>query len=525
MKATAGEGRPVQVVWFKRDLRVADHRPLAKAAERGAVLPLFVVEPELWQLPDMSARHWAFVAESLEELRDALAALGQPLIVRVGHVTDVLNGIATDHPIAALWSHQETGNAWTYTRDLAVGAWCRAKGIPWQEERQGGVIRRLESRDGWARRWDRFMAEPQTPAPTLAPLDGVEPGAIPTAQDLGLSSDPCPGRQQGGIAAARERLDSFLTTRGAPYRKAMSSPLSGFEACSRLSPHLAWGTLSMRQVAQPTWARQREVKASPSPRGAWRGALSSFSGRLHWRCHFTQKREDGPRLELENMHPATDGRRPGETDAEHLHAWAKGETGLPFVDACMRALITTGWMNFRMRAMLMAVASYHLWLDWRKPGEHLARLFTDYEPGILWPQVQMPSGTTGINTVRIYNPVKQGHDQDPEGRFIRQWVPELAEVPERFLQEPWTWEGAGGLLGKAYPFPIVDHLAAAKEARQKVWAARRGPAFRAEADRIQNKHGSRKSGMPMTGRRRTAKKTTKKDESQLSLLPDEKAAS
>ncbi len=516
---------PLQVVWFKRDLRVADHRPLAKAAEQGAVLPLYVAEPELWRQPDMSARHWAFVAESLEELRQELAALGQPLVIRVGRVTEVLEEIAASRPIAALWSHQETGNAWTYARDLEVAAWCRAKGIPWQEERQGGVIRRLETRDGWARRWNRVMAEPQTAAPAFAPLDAVDPGTIPTARDLDLSPDPCPDRQQGGIAAASERLDSFLTDRGESYRRAMSSPLSGFTACSRLSPHLAWGTLSMRQVAQATWARQRAVKASPTPQRSWRGALSSFSGRLHWRCHFMQKLEDEPRLEFENLHPAYDGLRPAEPDPECLAAWAKGETGLPFVDACMRALITTGWMNFRMRAMLMAVASYHLWLDWRKPGEHLARLFTDYEPGIHWPQVQMQSGTTGINTVRIYNPVKQGHDQDPEGRFIRQWVPELAEVPERFLQEPWTWEGAGGLLGSAYPFPIVDHLAAAKEARQKVWAARRGPAFRAEADRIQSKHGSRKSGMPMTGRKRPARKTAKKDESQLSLLPEEKPAS
>ncbi len=234
-----------------------------------------------------------------------------------------------------------------------------------------------------------------------------------------------------------------------------------------------------------------------------------------------QKLEDEPRLEFENLHPAYDGLRPAEPDAIRFEAWAKGETGLPFVDACMRALIATGWMNFRMRAMLMAVASYHLWLDWRKPGEHLARLFTDYEPGIHWPQVQMQSGTTGINTVRIYNPVKQGHDQDPDGRFVRRWLPELAEVPDRFLQEPWKWDEADRILGKAYPHPIVDHLAAAKEARQRVWGARRGTEFREEAQRIQDKHGSRKSGMPLTGRRNKAKT----DKRQLPLLPEGETAS
>jgi deoxyribodipyrimidine photo-lyase len=155
-----------------------------------------------------------------------------------------------------------------------------------------------------------------------------------------------------------------------------------------------------------------------------------------------------------------------------------------------------------MRAMLMAVASYHLWLDWRKPGEHLARLFTDYEPGIHWPQVQMQSGTTGINTIRIYNPVKQGHDQDPDGAFIRQWLPELASVPDEFIHEPWTWDGANQILDKTYPMRIIDHLAAARSARERVWALRKGQSFRSTAATIQNKHGSRKSGIPMRGQRR-----------------------
>lgn len=474
------------------------------------MLPLFVVETELWRQPDMSARHWAFVAECLAELRRALAALGQPLIVRRGAVTDVLADLRAGPGIAALWSHEETGNAWTYARDRAVGAWCRSHGVPWHEERQTGVIRRLESRDGWARRWDRFMAEAITPPPAALPgLAGVDPGPLPAAADLGLIVDPCPDRQPGGRANGLERLDSFLNERGERYRTAMSSPGAGDTACSRLSPHLAWGTLSLREVARATRARQRELKAAPTgATGIWRGALTSFAGRLHWHCHFMQKLEDAPRLEFENLHHGYDGLRPAESDNARYAAWAAGETGLPFVDACMRALIATGWMNFRMRAMLMAVASYHLWLDWRRPGEHLARLFTDYEPGIHWPQVQMQSGTTGINTVRIYNPVKQGHDQDPDGRFARRWLPELAAVPDRYLQAPWRWEKAATVLGKRYPFPIVEHLAAAKAARQKIWAVRGDAAFRQEAARIQEKHGSRKSGMPITGRRRKARSET-----------------
>ncbi|MEO1658122.1 MAG: FAD-binding domain-containing protein [Pseudomonadota bacterium] len=490
-----------QIVWFKRDLRVADHRPLARAAERGPVLPLFVVEPDLWQQPDMSARQWGFVQECLTSLRSSLAELGQPLVVRVGDVTDVLEQARMRFGSIALWSHEETGNAWTYARDRRVLAWVRQQGIVWQELRQAGVIRRLTSRNGWAKSWDAFMAEPIAAPPlALPPLAKVDPGLIPTTDDLGLKDDPCPQRQAGGRGAAAACIESFLHERGAPYRRAMSNPAEGAVHCSRISPHLAWGTLSMREVAQATAKRRIVVKAK-GVKGGWPGSLSSFEARLHWRDHFTQKLEDEPSLEFRNLHRAYDGLRPSEPDAVRLAAWSKGETGLPFVDACMRALTAMGWMNFRMRAMLMAVASYHLWLDWRQPGEHLARLFTDYEPGIHWPQVQMQSGTTGINTIRIYNPIKQGQDQDPAGRYIRQWIPELADVPDEFVHEPWRWDGAAEILDRAYPLPIVDHLAAAKDARQKVWAVRGNRAFGDAAAAVQQKHGSRKSGIRMRGQR------------------------
>jgi deoxyribodipyrimidine photo-lyase len=158
----------------------------------------------------------------------------------------------------------------------------------------------------------------------------------------------------------------------------------------------------------------------------------------------------------------------------------------------MRSLIATGWLNFRMRSMLMAVASYHLWLDWRATGTVLARYFTDYEPGIHWSQTQMQSGTTGMNTIRIYNPVKQGLDQDPTGAFTRAWVPELAGVPDAHLQQPWTWDGAGTVLGRAYPQPIVDPVEAAKAAKDAVHARRRAHRGDAETEAIVRKHASRK---------------------------------
>ena len=503
----------MEVVWFKRDLRVVDHNALAQAAARGPVLPIIVIEPEWWHQPDMSARQFDFYRECAIELREEIARLGSLLVVRIGDVIDVLGDLRDKTKITGLWSHEETGGDWTYRRDIRVADWCRRHGIPWTELRQDGVIRRLKNRNGWAGKWDKLMAEAITPVPeALSPLpDAIKSEALPTAQELSLRHDAPPFRQPGGRGHALSTLSSFLHERSEPYRAAMSSPVAGEKACSRLSPYLAWGVVSMREVAQRTWQRQRELKQIGGKQvSQWRGSLVSFTGRLHWHCHFMQKLEDEPRLEFNNLHPAYDTlRTPAETDAVRLAAWQNGETGLPFVDACMRYLAATGWLNFRMRAMLMATSSYHLWLHWRQPGLHLARQFVDYEPGIHWPQTQMQSGTTGINTVRIYNPVKQGYDQDPDGAFVRRWVPELADIEGSLIHEPWKSPLAGQLLDKVYPLPIVDHMEAAREARQKIYGARKSSDFREAANAIQSKHGSRKSGLTQTAKKPRKTRKTK----------------
>jgi deoxyribodipyrimidine photo-lyase len=499
--------RPIHIVWFKRDLRIADHAPLAAAARHGAILPLYIVEPGLWQQPDASGRQYAFLAECLAELDRDLTALGQPLVVRSGSAVEVLDALAETYAVAGLWSHEETGNGWTFARDRGVAAWCRGRDILWTEFPQHGVIRRLANRNGWAARWDATMAQSVTAAPRALPLIDAQTEPTPSPHAPGLSPDPCPGRQAGGRSAALAILDTFLDRRGRDYRFEMSSPRTAAASCSRLSPHLAFGTLSMREVAHATRARFHDLAlAGRDPdAGAWKKSLVSFTGRLHWHCHFMQKLESAPRLEFENLHRAYDGLRPATPDAAHFSAWATGATGFPFVDACMRSLIATGWLNFRMRAMLVSFASYQLWLPWRETGLHLARLFTDYEPGIHWPQVQMQSGTTGINTVRMYNPVKQGTDHDPRGRFIRRWVPELAGLPDHAIHEPWRFPELCGTASTAYPVRIVDHVAAAKFAREKVWSVRGGAAYREAANAIQDRHGSRKSGMPSTGQRRKSR--------------------
>ena len=486
----------LQIVWFKRDLRVDDHRPLLEAAARGPVLPLYVVEPELWQQPDASERQWLFCRESLIELRQSLAALGQPLVLRSGDVVQVLERARRQFGIDGLWSHEETGNGWTYQRDKRVAAWARANGIQWLEIPQFGVIRRLRSRQGWAQRWEKQMAEPIAPVPaSLQSLDDLDPGAIPDRPTDGLPPDPCPLRQTGGRSMALLELEDFLNNRATHYSRSISSPNTAFRGCSRLSAYLAWGCLSMREVIQ----RSRQFRG--------RG-VSSFESRLHWHCHFIQKLESEPRIEWDDFHPFMRGIR--EVDADRLEAWSEGRTGVPFVDACMRALKAHGWINFRMRAMLMSFASYNLWLPWRDSGLHLARLFVDYEPGIHWSQCQMQSGSTSINTIRIYNPIKQGLDHDPDGTFIRQWCPELARLPAAQLHEPWRFTDK-------HPAPIVDCAEAARLAKDRIWTIRRSAGFERHADAIQRKHGSRKAGLKPTTRRRQQKRSVDSGVQQLSL--------
>lgn len=466
------------LVLFKRDLRVQDNPALALAASRGgAVLPVFVAEPEAWSQPDASARQWRFVAESLVGLRADLAALGAPLLVRVGDMVEVLAVLCAEHQVSEIISVEQTGNLWSAGRNARVVAWARGAGVCWTELPRSSVQR------------DKACGN-VAQAPALVGFSGVdaEVSVIPDARDLSLAFDPCHGRQPGGRDAGFAVFATFLKVQGQDDHLAMASPLGG---CSRLSPHLAWGTISSHEILQAVAVRRAELKGT---KDGQLGSLRRFEARIAWREQFMQTLATQPSMEVRCLHSAYENLRSRAPNSVRLRAWEKGQTGIPFVDACMRSLISTGWLNARLRAMLVSVASHHFWLDWRATGPHLARLFTDYEPGIHWPQMQIHSGTTGTSTPRPCNPVKLGQDLDPTGAFTRTWCPELRDVPGAHLQTPWKWEGTERLLGRRYPAPIVDVVEAARAARDRIIAVRRGDRFHHEAAQIIRKHTSSKDG-------------------------------
>lgn len=486
---------PLNIVWFKRDLRTRDHEPLTRAVQSGPTLPLYVFEPDVWRSPDMSARHRWWVTESVRELRATLARLGQPLVVREGDIIHVLNELRDRFGGFTLWSHEETGNNQTFERDKRVARWCRENDVHWREPRQFGVVRRLASRERWSEQWEELMTAPRFAAPVrLDPVE-IECGELPP-----LPQDFIPSslHQKPGERAAFTCLKSFLSERGESYSRSISSPVTARNFGSRLSPYLAWGNISMREVVTETRETVARLRAlPPNARGSWLRSLSAFEARLHWHCHFIQKLESEPEIEFRTFIPSLNMMRDGHHNEGYLEAWREGRTGYPFVDACMRSLLATGWINFRMRAMLVSFAAYDLFLDWRCFSHFLANQFLDYEPGIHYPQIQMQSGTTGINALRMYDPVKQGYDHDSKGDFIRAWVPELARIQGQAIHEPWRLSPlelrqAEVTLGGNYPERIINHQEAVRSARTILAEFRGRPETKTATKRTLTRHGSRK---------------------------------
>jgi deoxyribodipyrimidine photo-lyase len=480
----------INIVWFKRDLRFTDNEPLYVAAQsKLPVLLIYFFEPSVMTYNDSDTRHWRFVYESLQEMQKKLADKNNQVFIFHNEVEIVFKELVKKYEIQNIFSHVEVGNKITYDRDIAMQAFYKQHSIVWQEFQLNGVIRKLKSRNNWQEKWQQHMTAPvKLIDENFSNFANLDNEFYTTLKGEVLPIDITTRNknfQQGGESLAWRYLDSFVKERHVNYSKHISKPSLSRKSCARISPYLSYGNISMRMVYQYTI---QHYPASPNKR-----ALSNFISRLHWHCHFMQKFEDECSMEFENINAAYDNLVKPKNDL-YIQAWQQGNTGVPLVDACMRCLVATGYINFRMRAMVVSFFVFNLWQDWRHL-HFLAKQFLDYEPGIHYPQLQMQAGVTGINTVRIYNPIKNAEEHDTEAIFIKEWLPELKNIPTNLIQEPWKLSVIEQQLyeceiGKHYPAPIVDIEATRKYASDIVWGYKKKDDVKKEGKRILEKHVS-----------------------------------
>ena len=489
----------INILWFKKDLRIQDNEALFEASKNFKLLPIYIIENDLWSQNSYSDRQWQFCKESLIDLNQDLKKLGQQLVIRTGDVIEIFEEIRKSFKIMGIYSHQETGDYYTYKRDKKIRNWAIKNNIHWKEYLQFAVFRGKTNRDFWANNWKKHLEKKIPQIKIKLNTVNFRLGNIPNDDFFKFKEDKCLGRLKGGRKEGLLRLEIFLRKDIYLYRKNISNPDKSKDNCSRLSPYITWGCLSIREI-------YKKVN--------FKNDINSkmFKSRLAWHCHFIQKLESEPELEFKEFHSFFNNLR--RKNDRFLKLWSEGNTGYPFLDACMRSLNHNGWLNFRMRAMLMSFASYNLWIPWQESGEMLAKKFVDYEPGIHWCQCQMQSGTTSINTNRIYNPVKQGKDHDPEGEFIRKWLPELKNVPNHFIHEPWlivNYEEYKNLNKINYNNPIVDIKETSRSARKKLYKITQKEGYWDISKNVYKKHGSRKSNL----RKSIKSKKRKKDQKDL----------
>lgn len=471
----------INIVWLKRDLRTQDHEPF-KNAENSKLptLVVYILDPKVIFSQGRSLRHLQFIYKSLTELQKKI-----PIQILYGDTQEIFEKFSKEQAIANIFSYQEIGTKNTFSIDLNLKEFCKQNKINWQEYQYSGIIRGKQNRINWDKDWFETTFKPITKnnleqINTDAKTELVQKFKIPCELLEQIQIYP-KDFQPAGENTAHKYLQSFLETRFQTYSKHISLPSESRKSCTRLSAYLAWGNLSTKQVYQSLSKMYLQTKN--------RNLLNAMI-RIRWRDHFIQKFETDINYQDQNINKAYNKFK-WQNNQALLQAWKQGKTGIPIIDANMVCLIQTGWINFRMRAMLVSFLCQYLMQDWKQGAEHLAELFLDYEPGIHFPQFQMQAGTTGINTLRIYNPIKQSKEKDPQSTFIKKWIPELLSLPVEHVHEPHKIPELEKLLFteefihlNEYPKPIINYEQEIKNNRPLFWEFKKSKSVKAQSKKI-----------------------------------------
>ena len=455
------------LVWHRADLRTVDNAALSAAAEDGRPCPVFVIDPRYYGGDGLACdARLRFLHECLTDLDRQYRDRGSSLALREGDPRAVLRELLDDAD--ALYCNRATTarhgrrvaegvRSWPETTTFADDGICR----PDARHPDGTVA--VDTRGGdtdeWADGCEAYFEGEPAPRPDALPDNQVESTTSVAAVEERYDVTPeKTGVPSGGTVAGNERLSAFCE-RISDYPATVSPPAAAEERSSRLSPYLAFGALSTRQVYQ-------RVDSLPAGRGA-----SMFRSRLYWNRHYTQKLADWPGWTERAVNPVFRGLFRDEHDPELVAAWQEGRTGFPMVDAAMRALVETGYINFRMRALAATVFGYVLREWWRRGADFMYRHLVDADAAINYTQWQSQLNLTGVHPVRVYDPAKQLREYDPDGEFVREYVPELAPLPDEHLVRPAkaplvVQDEAGVRIGEDYPRPVVDYERRAAAARE-----------------------------------------------------------